>query len=304
MIVRVLGSAAGGGIPQWNCGCRQCHASRSAKVEARTQCSLALSVDQQRWILVNASPDLRYHLLSFPIQPTLGRRETPIEAVLLTDADLDHVLGLFLLRENGREISVHASKPIRSAIEEGLHLTEILAGYCGIGWSEVPFEFSPLLYHDGSESGMEYRAIEICGQNPRYLAGTTSPVSSCPRLVYLFREGGRSNSVLIAPGVARLEPQLLRELNQAEAVFFDGTCWSRNDFEQSGITGTFAAELWQSHLPISEGSLAALAQIRASQKIYLHINNTNPILCPESPERKQLDECGIKVATDGMEFEL
>jgi pyrroloquinoline quinone biosynthesis protein B len=304
MIVRVLGSAAGGGIPQWNCGCRQCSASRSGKIEERTQCSIALSVDQQRWILVNASPDIRSHLLSFPTQPTLAQRETPIEAVLLTDADLDHVLGLFLLRENDRQISVHASKPIRRAIEEGLHLTEILGGYCGIRWSEVPFQFSPLLYRDDSESGIEYRAIEICGQNPRYLGGTTSPVSSCPRLVYLFREGGRSNSVLIAPGVAWLEPQLLRELNQADAVFFDGTCWSRNDFEQSGITGTFAAELWQSHLPISEGSLVMLAEIPASQKIYLHINNTNPILCHESPERKQLDECGIKVATDGMEFEL
>jgi pyrroloquinoline quinone biosynthesis protein B len=304
MIVRVLGSAAGGGVPQWNCGCRQCSASRSGKIEERTQCSIALSVDHQRWILVNASPDLRSHLLSFPIQPTLAQRETPIETVFLTDADLDHVLGLFLLRENGREISVHASKPIRSTIEEGLHLTEILAGYCGIRWSEVPSEFSPLLYHDGSESGIEYRAIEVCGQNPRYLGETTSPISSCPRLVYLFREGGRANSVLIAPGVARLEPQLLWELNQAEAVFFDGTCWSRNDFDQSGITGTFAAELWQSHLPISEGSLAVLAKIPASQKVYLHINNTNPILRSESPERKQLDECGIKVAADGMEFEL
>jgi pyrroloquinoline quinone biosynthesis protein B len=243
-------------------------------------------------------------LLSFPVQPTLARRETPIEAVLLTDADLDHVLGLFLLRENGTEISVHTSKPIRSAIEEGLHLTEILAGYCGIRWSEVPFEFSPLLCRDGSESGMEYRAIEVCGQNPRYLGERTSPVASCPRLVYLIREGGRSNSVLIAPGVARLEPQLLWALNQAQAVFFDGTCWSRNDFEESGITETFAAELWQSHLPISEGRLAVLARIRASQKVYLHINNTNPILWSESPERKQLDECGITVAADGMEFQL
>jgi len=199
MIVRVLGSAAGGGVPQWNCGCRQCSASRSGKIEKRTQCSIALSVDRQRWILVNASPDLRSHLLSFPIQPSLARRETPIEAVLLTDADLDHVLGLFLLRENGSEVSIHASKPIRNVIEEGLHLTEILAGYCGIRWSEVPFEFSPLLYRDGYESGLEYRAIEIHGQNPRYHGGTNSPVPSCPRLVYLFRESEKSNCILIAP---------------------------------------------------------------------------------------------------------
>jgi len=104
--------------------------------------------------------------------------------------------------------------------------------------------------------------------------------------------------------VGQLEPHLLKELNQAEAVFFDGTCWSRNDFEQSGITKVSAAELWQSHLPISEGSLDALIQSRAKQKVYLHINNTNPILWSHSRERKQLDESGIKVAADGMEFEL
>jgi pyrroloquinoline quinone biosynthesis protein B len=303
MVVQVLGSAAGGGLPQWNCGCSQCSASRNGKIEKRTQCSVGVSVDRKRWILVNASPDLRSQLLSFPIQPSLARRETPIEAVFLTDADLDHVLGLFLLREHGSEISIHASKPIRNAIEEGLHLTEILAGYCGIRWVEVPFEFSPLLYRGGCESGLEYRAIEIHGQSPRYHRGTSS-ILGCPRLAYIFREHEKSNAVLIAPGVARLEPQLLTELNQAEAVFFDGTCWSRNDFERSGITKALAAELWQSHLPISEGSLAALAQSRAKQKIYLHINNTNPILWSNSRERKQLDESGITVAADGMEFEL
>src|SRR5215831_6729276 len=110
MVVRVLGSAAGGGVPQWNCGCRQCVAARTRTIEKRTQCSIAVSVDRVRWILVNASPDLRSQLLYFPVQPADGRRETPIVAVLLTDAELDHVLGLFLLREDNFEVTIHASK--------------------------------------------------------------------------------------------------------------------------------------------------------------------------------------------------
>jgi pyrroloquinoline quinone biosynthesis protein B len=304
MFVQVLGSAAGGGVPQWNCGCRQCSASRNGKIEKRTQCTVGVSIDRKRWILVNASPDLRSQLLCLSVQPPLAQRKSPIEAVLLTDADLDHVLGLFLLREHVSKICIHASKSIRNAIEEGLHLTEILAGYCGVLWVEAPFEFRPLLYGDGAESGLEYRALEIQGENPRYRRTATSGASVCPRLAYVFRESERSKSVLIAPGVSRLETHLLEELNQAEAVFFDGTCWSRNDFEQSGITETFATELWQSHLPISEGSLAALARIPAKHKVYLHLNNTNPILWNDSRERKQLDAIGIEVATDGMEFEV
>src|SRR5258707_7058101 len=105
MLVRLLGSAAGGGIPQWNCGCRQCTGARSGIIEKRTQCSVAVSADGGRWVLINASPDLRSQLLCFPAQPAPGRRETPIEAVLLTDADLDHILGLFLLRESNTELS-------------------------------------------------------------------------------------------------------------------------------------------------------------------------------------------------------
>lgn len=305
MVVRVLGSAAGGGVPQWNCGCYQCTAARTGSIEKRTQCSVAISVDRQRWILVNASPDLRSQLLCFPMQPADGRRETPIEAVLLSDADLDHVLGLFLLREDNLEVTIHASKTIRKSIEEGLGLTEILAGYCGIRWVEAPREFNRLACRNGTDSGLEYKAVEIgSGHCPKYLRTTTTPGRTCPRLAYVFREADKGRRVLIAPGVASLETQLLSELEAAHAVFFDGTCWSRDDFLKSGIANSVGPELWQSHLPISDGSLRALARIRATQKVYLHINNTNPILISDSPERKQLDESGIGVATDGMEFEL
>jgi pyrroloquinoline quinone biosynthesis protein B len=304
MVVRLLGSAAGGGVPQWNCGCRQCAAARGGIIQKRTQCSLAVSVDQRRWFLINASPDLRSQLISFPVQPSSGQRQTPLEAVLLTDADLDHVLGLFLLRESNSEISVGASKAIRRAVEEGFALTEVLAQYCGIRWAEVPLKFKPLLYRDGAPSGLEYKGLEIQGPSPRYARRTSQIAPTLPRLVYVFRELTTTRSVLVAPVVAILDPQLLVELWQADAVFFDGTFWSNDDFQQSGIEHPSVAELLEGHLPISNGSLTTLAGIPATQKTYLHINNTNPILWNDSPERKRLDDLGIKVAWDGMEIEL
>jgi len=300
MVVRVLGSAAGGGVPQWNCGCHQCVAARTGVIEKRTQCSVAVSGDGRRWMLINASPDLRCQLLCSQMQPSSGRRETPIETVLLTDADLDHTLGLFHFRESDSEVLIHASKGIREALDTSLRMTEILALYCGIRWVEAPVAFTPLLSRDGTESGLEYRAFEIQGPGPRY---RRTEQRSC-RVFYMLRESSTAKSLLIAPAVATLEPQLLAELNRANAVLFDGTFWSNDDFQKSGVAHALAAELLQSHLPISRGSLKTLAAIPAKQKIYLHINNTNPILWNDSPERKQLDEVGIQVAADGMEFEL
>jgi pyrroloquinoline quinone biosynthesis protein B len=300
MLVRLLGSAAGGGVPQWNCGCRQCAGARQGVIEKRTQCSVAVSADGGRWVLINASPDLRSQLLSFPAQPAPGRRETPIEAVLLTDADLDHILGLFLLRESNTELLIHASKPIRKAVEEGLRLTQVLDKYCGIRWLEAPLDFAPLFCGNGSATGLEYKGIEIQGLSPRY----QRMGENCPHIAYILREPDKAKSVLIAPGVATLEPQLLAELNRADSVFFDGTFWSSDDFQKSGIADPSTGELLRSHLPISTGSLKTLAGTPAKQKVYLHINNTNPILWNDSPERKQLDGFGIQVAADGMEFEL
>jgi pyrroloquinoline quinone biosynthesis protein B len=176
MVVRLLGSAAGGG----GCAFQMVWAGMFQRKEflngtvgvvsvvlhvmggskSEHSVAIAVSVDHRRWILINASPDLRSQLLCFPVQPSAGRRETPVEAVLPSDADLDHILGLFLLRESDSEVSIHTSQAIRRAVEEGLRLTEILSQYCGVRWVEVLFEFSPLFCRDGSDSGFEYKGIE------------------------------------------------------------------------------------------------------------------------------------------------
>jgi pyrroloquinoline quinone biosynthesis protein B len=300
MVMQLLGSAAGGGVPQWNCACRQCDAVRAGLLETRTQCSVAISADACRWVLVNASPDLRSQLIDFRWQPRPQTRGTPIEAILLTDADLDHTLGLFLLRENESPLSIYASEAIKEAVEEGLRLTEVLSRYCGVRWVAPPLAFEPLLCRDGKESGLEYKAVEIEGPGPRY---RRSNHRSC-RLSYVLRDSVTARCVLLAPAVAQLEPHLLAELGQAEAILFDGTFWSHDDFEKSGISSQSVGELLQSHLPILDGSLNTLAGQRAKHKVYVHINNTNPILWASGQERRLLEEMGIQVAEDGMTIEL
>jgi pyrroloquinoline quinone biosynthesis protein B len=301
MVIHVLGSAAGGGVPQWNCACRQCDAARNGLIETRTQCSIAISADRHRWLLVNASPDLPSQMIHFGCQPPLHGRGTPIEAVLLTDADLDHMLGLFLLRESESPISIHASEAIQEAVEEGLRMTAVLNHYCGIRWVSPPVDFKPLLWHDGAASGLEYKAVAIEGPGPRYRE--TGDHRSC-RVSYVLRESATGRSLLLAPAVAQLEPQLQAELSRADAILFDGTFWSKDDFEKSGVGSRLAGELLQSHFPILNGSLKTLAAQRAKHKIYIHINNTNPILWPGGPERRLLDEMGVQVAEDGMMIQL
>ena len=300
MIVRLLGSAAGGGVPQWNCACRQCDGARGGHIEMRTQSSVALSANGDQWVLVNASPDLRSQLIDSKWRPHPKTRGTAIEAILLTDADLDHTLGLFQLREDETPLSIHTSTAIKEAVEHGLRLTEVLGRYCSVQWFTVPFAFEPLLWRDGAESGLEYKAIEIEGPGPRYRSNNHR---SC-RLFYVVREPATGRSILLAPAVGRLEPQLLRELNRADAILFDGTFWSNDDFEKSGVSSRSVGELLRSHLPILDGSLKTLAAQRAKHKIYVHINNTNPILWAGGPERRLLEKMGIQVAEDGMTIEL
>jgi pyrroloquinoline quinone biosynthesis protein B len=300
MVVQILGAAAGGGVPQWNCACLQCAAARAGLLESRTQCSIVVTADERHWVLVNASPDLRSQLVQFRPKRRSQTREAPIEAILLTDADLDHTLGLFLLRENELPILVHALEAIKQAVEQGLRMTDVLSCYCGIQWVAPPLTFKPLLCRDGTESGLEYKAVEIAGLGSRY---RRDDYHSC-RVFYVLRESATGKSVLLAPAVAQLESQLTAELNRADAILFDGTFWSNDDFERSGVSNRSTTELLQSHLPISSGSLKALAGQPAKHKIYIHINNTNPVLWESGPERQRLEELGIQVATDGMAIQL
>ena len=300
MRVRVLGSAAGGGLPQWNCACRNCGLARCGAIPARTQSSVALSADGERWFLLNASPDLRAQIEAFPpLQPSPETmRGSPIEGVLVTNADLDHTLGLFALREGGG-VRVHASEAVRQSLAGGLNLDAVLGAFSGITWTAPPETPEPLRRADGSASGLLYRAIPLSGKPPRFARpGGDGEGHVLAYELTDVRTGGR---LLFAPDVADFSAPLDAALERADAVLFDGTFWSQTELIDLGAGHLSADEM--GHWPVSE-SLPLLAKRPGQRRIYLHINNTNPMLDPDSPEHAAVQAAGIGVAEDEWEFEL
>ena len=305
MWVRVLGSAAGGGFPQWNCSCPACCAVRDGSRPAcsRTQSSIAVSPDYRQWFLLNASPDIHAQIESFPaLRPHGGHdggvaRAVPLQAVLLTDAELDHTLGLLLLRE-GRGLEVHATAPARDILWAGTSLLRTLEAYCPVSWKRVvPGRDTPL------GDGLSYRAFDVpttkrqrfsCGdghEDGRVVGYRLTDVHTGGTLVYL-------------PAVQELTPPVHRQLAGCACLLVDGTCWDDDELIRLGASGKTARAM--GHLPISgpDGSLEQLSPLPIDRKIYIHINNTNPVLLEDAPERRTLEQHGIEVAVDGLELQI
>jgi pyrroloquinoline quinone biosynthesis protein B len=306
MWVRLLGTAAGGGFPQWNCNCRNCTGVRTGALQAlaRTQSCVAISPDSRRWFLLNASPDVRIQIESFvPLLPAPNLvRGTSLEGILLTNADLDHVLGLFILRE-GSGLHVCASARVRQALTKGLSLAPVLEHYCGVNWREPPLEVSPLLAADGKTSGLRYCAFPVPGKLPRYLEGGSW---SAPGdvIAYRFVDETTGGRLLFMPDVAALDDRTLNEMGNCDALLIDGTFWSEDEMQVMGVGEDSASRM--GHLPVSgvNGSLACIASLPILHKIYIHINNTNPMLIEHSVERAAVEAAGVKIGWDGMEFVL
>jgi pyrroloquinoline quinone biosynthesis protein B len=304
MRIILLGTAAGGGLPQWNCNCPNCREARagSNRVVPRTQSSAAVSADGQAWFLLNASPDLRVQLESVPhLHPRAkALRSTSIEAVLLTNADLDHTLGLLLMREGGR-IHIHATPQVRAALTRGISLAPALQSFGGIHWTKPPRKLSPLLRRDGSRSGLRYQAVNVFGKPPRFMKGRQSNGfgHSVGYRIVDDRSGGR---LLYLPDVAVLDEQTVNALSDCDVLLFDGTFWSENEMRKLGVGSLSAKHM--GHIPIGgrQGSLKQLARSPVARKIYIHINNTNPILRKGSPECTAVRAAGVEVGRDGMEI--
>jgi len=279
--IHILGSAAGGGLPQWNCACVNCVAARAGKIDLQTQSSIAIGAGseecQNPW-LINASPDLLRQIESTTwLQP--GRnasRNTPIAGALLTNADIDHALGLLLLRQQEKPLVVYATDETRTALA---WLDRTLARFCGIEWRMVSPDFQQLTGDIG------FRAIEL----PHSVA-------------FQFLEEASGRLTLVAPAVGKFTHELSKAFADSDIILFDGTFWS--DHELAAVRAGARSSREMNHLPINDGSFDFLRQSPARRKIYTHINNTNPILMPGSPERTQLDQAGIEIARDGMEIVL
>jgi pyrroloquinoline quinone biosynthesis protein B len=275
--------------------------SEEARASARSQTCVALSGDDRGWFLIGASPDLRSQVESFPALGVRGSvRGSALEGVLLAGADLDHVLGLFLLREGGR-LCVHATPAVRRSLSEGLMIDSVLGRYCGLEWREPPGRLGPLLCRDGRPSGLHYEVFSAPGKPPRYREGCAPPdPGDCSG--YRIVDPQTGGHLVVLPGTAALDDDLLRRLNDGNVLLIDGTFWSEHELRESGAGGPSASEM--GHLPIGGpgGSLKRLAALSVRQTIYIHINNTNPVLLDDSPERREVDAAGFEVGRDGTEF--
>ena len=299
MRVVVLGSAAGGGVPQWNCRCPVCSLAWSgdARVKRRSQSSIAATADGEAFVLINASPDLRQQIIGSPaLQPRGATRVSPIKACVVTNADVDHVAGLLTLRER-QTFALYATSATLAALAAN-PIFDVLAADCvqrRIIRLDEPFEPVPGLALSAFATPgkvalwQEGESVEIGGEGEGSVA------------LELRHDGKR---LIYAPACAKANPALRERISGADALLFDGTTFTDDELIAAGLMAKTAQRM--GHLPMSgpEGSMAALAGIPVGRKIYIHINNSNLVLIEDSSERRAVEAAGWEVAVDGMEIAL
>jgi pyrroloquinoline quinone biosynthesis protein B len=307
MRVEFLGTAAGGGFPQWNCGCPNCAAVRrgSFTAKARSQLQIAVSRDDHVWVLLNASPDLHIQIESNQfLHPRNGMRSSPIAGVILTSADLDQTLGLLSLREF-QPIQVFATDSVRRILVEDNSMFSMLnrmprqatwRAICPGVCFQCPAEESPTI---------GFLPIPIASSFPSYVAATRAAMMNAGEStlgLILKAESGRTLGYF--PAVGRVDEQLLRRLDRLDVLLFDGTFW--RDTELIDVYGGAPTAREMGHIPVSSesGSLALFSNIRCGRKIFVHINNTNPMLDESGPEYRQVRDAGWEIAEDGWHLEL
>jgi len=264
------------------------------------QTSAAISADGKHWFLLEASPDIRWQIESFSaLCPPPGSRGTSIDGVLLTNADLDHVLGLWSLREGG-PLRIHATAAVWNSLVHGLGMDRILGFFGGSRWLEAPWEPHALSLPGGEPSGLLYSALPLPGKAPRYVEARPGAVGD--NIGYRVEDPRTGGRIVFAPDIGAVDETLRGELEQCDVAFLDGTFWT--DGELAELGGRSAALM--AHLPLGgpDGSLAALPRGQKPRRIFVHINNSNPMLREDSPERAELVRSGAEVGTDGQELEL
>lgn len=298
-----MGTAAGGGFPQWNCWCACCRVARSDPSLAwpRTQSSAAVSRDGHHWFLLNASPDVRDQLGRLPANRTHpAPRHVPIEGVVLTDAELDHSLGILLLRE-ARQLRVYATTAVASVLEDDSRILPVTRAFADVSWIQLPLGAPVSLHHrDGAPSGLTVEAFAVPAGPPQFalraLAGHTVGL--------LIRDEETGRTCAFVPGCGDLDTPLLERLGRVDALLFDGSFWRDDELALAGIGSRTAREM--DHVPISGegGSLSHIATLPCRYRVYTHINNTNPILLERSVERAAVVQAGLLVGYDGLQLTI
>jgi pyrroloquinoline quinone biosynthesis protein B len=302
----VLGSAAGGGFPQWNCNCRNCAGVRSGalQVRARTQSSIAVAgTVPGAWALVNASPDILSQLqMNALLQPARSIRDTAITAIVLVDGQIDHTTGLFMLREATRPWPLWCTDSVYADLTRGNPVLEVLSHYCGIDRRRIELEGEG--FGVDGVAGVWWRGLPVASKPAPYSPNREAPVPG-DNVALLITSQDSGKSVLYAPGLGAIEEHVWKAMQAADCVLVDGTFWTDEEMIGLGLSTKRARQI--GHLPQTGpgGMLEWLERLPdTTRKILIHINNTNPILEETSPERAQLRRLGIDVAWDGMEIVL
>ncbi len=296
MCCLVLGSAAGGGFPQWNCGCPNCRLARSGdpRAKPRTQVSVAASTDGARWLLVGASPDLRQQILDNPQMAPRAARHSPIAGVVLVSADIDGLAGLLVLREQ-QAFRIFAPESTLKILAENALFASLdvsLVERVAIA-ANIPVD---------TGFGLTLTLLEMPGKTPLYHEerGATAPQAA---VTYAAKIEGGGRTAIVAPACAAVTDAVLERLEGTDVLFFDGTLFTDDEMIRGGLSQKTGRRMGHVSLSGPEGSMARLAG-HAGRRIYLHINNSNPILLEDSPERAEVVRAGFEVAFDGMMVDL
>ena len=308
MRVKVLGSAAGGGFPQWNCGCANCRGLRAGTLKGRprTQAQLAVSPVAGSWILLNASPDLRQQLLNDPeFAPPEKLRSTPVASVILTSADLDCVLGLLHLREF-QPLRVYSTPAVRRVLcEENSFFRALERSHPPVTWENLPVNQRVSIGHAAGEKTLvSCRAIPLGGDFPDYVSEGLRRILSKHETVVGLELAQGERKLFYAPSLPGRANDWKKSVASSDVAMLDGTFWTDDELSHILGHGRTAKEI--GHLPLSGvgGLLEELKDMRNGRRILIHLNNTNPALDEESAASRALRDAGWEIAYDGMEFEL
>lgn len=303
----VLGAAAGGGYPQWNCRCSVCDRAWEGDPIAapRTQSSIAVSADGEHWIVLNASPDLRQQILQTPaLYPAKAGRHSPIAAVVLTNADVDHIAGLLTLRER-QAFSLYATAAVSEVLTENpifrvLHPDSVTRHRLDLTQS-----FEPM----GPEGplGVRFTPFPVPGKVALFQEGATTPeigVEGEATIGLTIEPAGGGMALHYIPGCAAMPTHLANRLRGADCVLFDGTLWRDDEMIAAEVGEKTGQRMGHMSMSGPQGSLAAFSELDVRRKIFIHINNTNPVLLGDSPERAEAEAAGWEIAWDGLEIAL
>jgi pyrroloquinoline quinone biosynthesis protein B len=306
MKIKVLGSSAGGGFPQWNCNCRNCDGVRKRTLKAipRTQSSIAISETGRDWLLVNASPDILAQIAANPeLQPALRPRDSGIAAVLTIDAQIDHVTGLLMLRERDTPLPLYVTDPVWQDLSTGFPVTSILAHYCGVERHRIALDGQALSVP--ALPNVRIDALPLTSKAPPYSPHREAPERG-DNIGLVFTDTVSDRRVFYAPGLGAIEPHVYEAMSNADLILVDGTLWTDDEMIRLGLSKKTGADMGHLAQSGAGGMIEVLDSIDrpGARKVLIHINNTNPILVEDGPERRILAERGIEVASDGMSFEL